>query len=58
MDEERARHLERELSGGRTVVSVHAGDRVAKAMDILRDHGAISVHAPGTAAAVEAVRPQ
>jgi hypothetical protein len=49
VDEDLARHLERELSGGRTVVTVHAGDRAEKALDILRDHGAVSVHGPGAA---------
>jgi hypothetical protein len=47
VDDDLSRRVERELSGGRTVVTVHAGDRTEKAMDILRDHGAVSVHGPG-----------
>src|SRR5215470_8374973 len=42
-----ARRVERELGGGRTVVTVHAGNRPEEAMDLLRDHGAVSVHGPG-----------
>jgi len=39
VNDDLSRHVERELSGGRTVVTVRAGDRAVKAMDILRDHG-------------------
>jgi hypothetical protein len=52
-----ARRVERELSGGRTIVTVHAGDRVMKAMDILRDHGAVSVHGPGAEVSEDVVQP-
>jgi hypothetical protein len=51
-----ARHVEQELSGGRTVVTVRAGDRATKAMDILRDHGAVSVHGPGVEESEDVVR--
>jgi hypothetical protein len=47
VNDDLARHVERELVGGRTIVTVHAGDRVMKAVDILRDHGAVAVHGPG-----------
>ncbi len=47
VDDSLARHVETELKGGRTVVTVRAGDRVEKAIDILRDHGAVSVRGPG-----------
>jgi hypothetical protein len=52
-----AHNIERELSGGRTVVTVRAGDRAEKAMDILRDHGAVSVHGPGAPASEDVVGP-
>jgi hypothetical protein len=51
-----AHHIERELVGGRTVVTVRAGDRAMKAMDILRDHGAVSVHGPGAPATEDVVQ--
>jgi hypothetical protein len=52
-----ANHIERELSGGRTFVTVRAGDRTVKAMDVLRDHGAISVHGPGVPESADVVQP-
>jgi hypothetical protein len=52
-----AHHIERELVGGHTIVTVRAGGRAEKAMDILRDHGAVSVHGPGVPASEDAVRP-
>jgi len=57
VDDRLARHVQSELSGGRTVVTVHAGDRYDKAMDILRDHGAVSVHGPGVEASEDVVHP-
>jgi hypothetical protein len=51
-----ARHIEQELSGGRTIVTVRAGDQARKAMDILRDHGAVSVHGPGVEASEDVVQ--
>jgi hypothetical protein len=57
VNDDLARRVERELSGGRTVVTVHAGDRTEKAMDILRDHGAVSVHGPGVPESEDVVEP-
>ena len=57
VDDDLARRVERELSGGRTVVTVHADDRTEKAMDILRDHGAVSVHGPGLPDSEDVVEP-
>jgi len=57
VDDRLARHIERELVGGRTVVTVRAGDRAMKAMDVLRDHGAVSVHGPGVEASEDVVQP-
>jgi hypothetical protein len=57
VDDTLARHIERELVGGRTVVTVRAGDRVTRALDILRDHGAISVHGPGVDESEDVVNP-
>jgi hypothetical protein len=48
VNDDLAHRVEHELRGGRTLVSVHAGDRAEKAMDILRDHGAVAVHGPGS----------
>ena len=52
-----AHRVEQELAGGRTVVTVRAGDRSEKAMDILRDHGAVSVHGPGAEVSEDVVQP-
>jgi hypothetical protein len=57
VDDNLARHVERELVGGRTIVTVRAGDRVTKALDILRDHGAISVLGPGVDESEDVVTP-
>lgn len=57
VDDTTARHVERELTGGRTVVTVRAGDRVEKAKDILRDHGAVTVYGPGVEEPEDVVRP-
>jgi hypothetical protein len=57
VDNALGRQVERELSGGRTVVTVHAGDRAEKAMDILRDHGAVSVQGPGVEVSEDVVEP-
>jgi hypothetical protein len=51
-----SRHVENELKGGRTIVTVRAGDRIEKAMDILRDHGAVSVHGPGAEVSEDVVQ--
>jgi hypothetical protein len=52
-----AHHIERELVGGRTVVTVRGGDRAIRAMEILRDHGAASVHGPGLPSSDDVVQP-
>jgi len=57
VDDTLARRVERELVGGRTIVTVHAGDRATKALDILRDHGAVSVHGPGVDESEDVVTP-
>jgi hypothetical protein len=57
VDDALARHVEQELKGGRTVVTVNAGDRVEKAIDILHDHGAVSVRGPGAAQSEDVVEP-
>jgi hypothetical protein len=57
VDDRLAHHVEREIAGGRTVVTVSAGDRTMKAMDILRDHGAVSVHGPGAEVSEDVVQP-
>ena len=57
VDDTLARRVERELGGGRTVVTVHAGDRTEEAMDLLRDHGAVSVHGPGVPDSEDVVEP-
>ena len=49
VDDDLSHHIAEELRGGRTVVTLHAGDRVEQAMDILHDHGAISVLRPEAA---------
>ncbi len=46
VDDTLAHHVEDELRGGRTVVTVHTAGRVEAAMDLLHDHGAISVLRP------------
>ena len=46
VDDTLAHRVEDELRGGRTVVTVHTADRVEDAMDLLHDHGAISVMRP------------
>jgi hypothetical protein len=51
-----AHHIEYELVGGRTVVTVRAGDRATRAMEILRDHGAVSVHGPSVTASEDVVQ--
>jgi hypothetical protein len=57
VDDSLAHRIEHELVGGRTVVTVRAGDRAMKAMDILRDHGAVAVHGPGVPSSEDVVQP-
>jgi hypothetical protein len=47
--EEEARHYERELKSGRTVVTVKGGDRTAEAIAILHSHGGYDPAAPVSA---------
>ena len=55
VDDDLSRRVEQELSGGRTVVTVRTADRAEKVMDILRDHGAVSIHGPGVPSSEDVV---
>ena len=57
VDDELAEHVRHELSGGRTIVTVHAGERAIRAMEMLRDHGAVSVRGAGINESEDVVEP-